>query len=296
MVGKMDNYSVASVSLNYNTNNVFKRWKFPGGEVGVQLIKEELLRHAYGSIPLTSVDLLCRLSSSDDLMMLLLAVDALKREDLSLNKLYIPYMPYARQDRVTEVGGAFSLQVIGNILDNLGFKSLVTLDIHSDVTNAVFKNTKFVNIVSDHFLSCCIKPSEKTALLAPDQGAAKRVARAAALHKVDSLMCFKERTPEGIKILPPTAEQLSKYDTIIVYDDICDGGATFIAVAKEIEKLMNINLKLFVTHGIFSKGREELYKHYTKIITTDSWQDFDTVAVLKEKKLDVLSSPLMMRF
>lgn len=286
----MNNYSFVTISLNYNTNKAFKTWKFPGGEMGVQFIKEELLLHSSHPLQPTAVDLFCRLSSSDDLMMLMLATDALKRAGVTLNSLRIPYMPYARQDRVTEEGGAFSLQVIGSIIDSLGFKSLVTLDIHSDVTNAVFKNTIFRNVVLDDQLTNFI--DNKTALLAPDVGASKRVARAATKHNIGSLMCFKERTQEGIKIIPPTREQLGKYDKIIVYDDICDGGATFITLAKAIEELFGKDkrprLELFVTHGIFSKGLTELFTYYDRIITTDSWQDFDT-ALLKERKLSIIN-------
>jgi len=55
-------------------------------------------------------------------------------------------------------------------------------------------------------------------------------------------------------------------------DDICDGGGTFIGLAKALKQKNAGNLYLAVSHGIFSKGFNELNKHFTKIFTTDSFK------------------------
>ena len=58
--------------------------------------------------------------------------------------------------------------------------------------------------------------------------------------------------------------------TGIIVDDICDGGRTFIELAKVIRKDYD-KLILCITHGIFSNGFDELFKYFDQIYTTDSW-------------------------
>jgi ribose-phosphate pyrophosphokinase len=70
------------------------------------------------------------------------------------------------------------------------------------------------------------------------------------------------------------AEDLEGKDCLIV-DDICDGGGTFIGLAGELKKKNAGNLYLAVTHGIFSKGFEELEKCFDKIFTTDSFKEIN---------------------
>jgi ribose-phosphate pyrophosphokinase len=61
----------------------------------------------------------------------------------------------------------------------------------------------------------------------------------------------------------------------LIVDDICDGGRTFIGVADELKKKNAGNIYLFVTHGIFSNGLDELKKHFTRIYTTNSVKDIN---------------------
>jgi ribose-phosphate pyrophosphokinase len=70
------------------------------------------------------------------------------------------------------------------------------------------------------------------------------------------------------------------YKDIIIIDDICDGGATFINIAKEIQKQYELTtpkpkIYLIVTHGIFSKGLEELGEYFESIYCTNSYQDYE---------------------
>jgi ribose-phosphate pyrophosphokinase len=67
-------------------------------------------------------------------------------------------------------------------------------------------------------------------------------------------------------------------------DDICDGGRTFIEISKALDGYQG-ELYLFVTHGIFSKGFEELFKHFTKIYTTNSIKDIEQSDKLKQYKV-----------
>ena len=70
---------------------------------------------------------------------------------------------------------------------------------------------------------------------------------------------------------------------ILIVDDICDGGRTFIGLAEELKKKNAGDLYLFVTHGIFSQGFSELKKHFKKIFSTNSFNDFNQDDVLQFK-------------
>ena len=71
---------------------------------------------------------------------------------------------------------------------------------------------------------------------------------------------------------------VSGRDCLIV-DDICDGGRTFIELAKEIRKQTNLPIYLIVTHGIFSAGFEQLNEYFAGIFCTNSIKDIDETNV-----------------
>lgn len=114
-------------------------------------------------------------------------------------------------------------------------------------------------------------------LVSPDAGASKKIYKLAEQigYKGDIITCSKDRDKDGklTKTIVPITDNIikSKKDYIII-DDICDGGATFINIAKELKKLYNCNkIYLIVTHSIFSKGFEELSKYFDGIYCTNSY-------------------------
>lgn len=248
----------------------FKIWTFPGGEVGVTKNADRF----------NESKLVARLSSANDILALVLAVDILKRGGNRPTDLYIPYLPYGRQDRVTESNGAFALQAIAQIIDNLGFTNIHTLDPHSYASAAVFTKSNLIEHDTIHLLKELVDYS--TVLIAPDQGAIKRVEKAALKYNLPYLSCTKQRNGDKVTVEAPSVVELLKYKKAIVYDDICDGGATFVAVANTINTALtkvaskdkHPQLELFVTHGIFSKNLTPFNGLYTKIYTTNSWQEF----------------------
>lgn len=73
-----------------------------------------------------------------------------------------------------------------------------------------------------------------------------------------------------------------------ISDDICDGGASFIHAAKALKEKNAGDLYLFVSHGIFSKGFDELKQYYCKIFTTNSFKDvFDETGLVKQFKFEL---------
>lgn len=119
--------------------------------------------------------------------------------------------------------------------------------------------------------------SDDLLLISPDGGALKKIYKVAAyLQNYEVIECSKSRNVKtgqltGFKVY---ADDLQGKDCLIV-DDICDGGGTFLGLAKELKAKNAGNLYLAVSHGIFSKGFDELEKYFTKIFTTDSFKTIE---------------------
>lgn len=232
-----------------------------------------------------------RLNSFNDVGMLCLAVDALKRMDAKIANLVIPYFPSARQDRVMVKGEPLSVKVYADIINNLGFKKVVVLDAHSEVTIALLHNC---DAISNHqfMKKVTTEIGLNVKLISPDGGALKKIYKVSEfLGGVEVVECSKSRDVKtgqltGFKVY---ADNLQDSDCLIV-DDICDGGGTFIGLAQELKKKNAGKLYLAVTHGIFSKGFEELEKYFTHIFTTNSVKDLSHNCLTQIKLDDGLLS------
>lgn len=230
-----------------------KMLTFSGGERHIQLIDrihevpEYLVVKAY-------------IKNTQDLIDLFLVVNALRHKygQATVINVEIPYLPYARQDRVCAPGQAFALEVIAKWLTDLQVNQLVTWDCHSqvgiDLTGA--QNVEPADIIaSDKALTGLLK-QDNSVLICPDKGAVNRCQTIVDTLKLnDMVRCEKQRDPATGAILRTEvlADDLAG-KTAIITDDICDGGYTFIKIAERLRELNADKIILFVTHGIFSKG------------------------------------------
>jgi ribose-phosphate pyrophosphokinase len=224
-----------------------------------------------------------RLNSFNAVGLLCLAVDALHRLDARVDTLIIPYFPAARQDRVMVKGEPLSVKVYADIINNLNFKKVIVFDAHSEVTPAVLNNCE---VVTNHkFVEQVLQAIGKEVLLiSPDGGALKKIYKVSEyLGGMQVVECSKSRDVKtgkltGFKVY---TDDLQGKDCLIV-DDICDGGGTFIGLAKELKNKNAGKLYLAVSHGIFSKGFEEL-KCFERIFTTDSVRAIENESVEQVK-------------
>lgn len=220
----------------------------------------------------TTISITHRINSFNDLGLLCLAVDALLRMGAKPNKLIIPYFPAARQDRVMVKGEPLSVKVYADIINSLNFNSVLVYDAHSEVTPALLNNCE---VISNHkFIKKVISIISKDVLLiSPDGGALKKIYKVSEfLGGIEVVECSKSRDVKtgkltGFKVY---ANDLKGQDCLIV-DDICDGGGTFLGLAQELKNKNAGNLYLVVSHGIFSKGFDELNKIFKNVFTTNSF-------------------------
>jgi ribose-phosphate pyrophosphokinase len=244
----------------------FKTSMFPAGERYIQLVVPQ---------EVFSVRINKRLNGSADIMELLMAVDALKRRGVTDIELFIPYFPYSRQDRVCDVGEAFSLKVMCKLLHDLEVHRIITYDVHSNVPEVLLDN--LVNYHNHReivdFLDYLSLANDDITLIAPDLGAVKKVLalRNNYTHRFEKrvVVCRKQREKDGRITMEDIRADLTDR-TCLVVDDICDGGATFLVTAEKLKQAGASQLYLFISHGLLSKGYEELAKHYRMIGTSNS--------------------------
>ncbi len=242
------------------------RFVFPGGEVQVSI---ELPGDEISALRIDA-----HLRCSDDVLSLLLLTDALRRQagnaPISLN---LPYVPYARQDRVCNPGEALAAKVFCNLINAQNYAAVSILDPHSDVVPALLDRVHVVDASVP--LARVIGRPEFAAgvtLLAPDAGARKRVSGLARkLGIADVAYAEKTRCTRTGAITGMAVPESLPSQPVLVVDDICDGGRTFTELAARLREQTGEALYLYVTHGIFSKGVEELLRHYSRLYTTQDW-------------------------
>lgn len=261
----------------------FLKFKFPGGEPHIKLNI-----NFKSFIETKSVTITTRIKNMDDLMWVLLVTDALKNEGINDIALLIPYLPFARQDRKMIEGEPFSLKVLANILNAQNYSNVIIYDVHSEASTILINNS--INISNHSFVySILEKAVNPFRLICPDAGAYKKFYSLMKhlRYKGDVVLCNKIRNVSTGKIEKTKVyidEEDKGYEYYIV-DDICDGGATYIGIAKEMHNINpNFKINLIVSHGIFSKGYENLLLNgIDKIYTTDSVEQKETPAEFKER-------------
>jgi ribose-phosphate pyrophosphokinase len=188
-------------------------------------------------------------------MNLCLLVDALRNMYVSYIEVFIPYIPYARQDRVMVPGEPLSIRVFANILNSLQLNKVYVFDAHSDISVALIKNC--INIPNYDMVKYFIDELQLKdyILVSPDLGAYKKV------DKLAGKLHYEYEIATGIKIRDLATGQITKTDinttdlqgkAAIIVDDICDGGRTFIELAPALKAKGAGDLYFIASHGIFS--------------------------------------------
>jgi ribose-phosphate pyrophosphokinase len=264
------------ITITDNLGNTIKasHLGFSGGERHVQLGETAVATHTPAAP--TTLTLRAHLRNSDDIFDLLLTrnalIEAYGRVPMNIE---IPYLPYARQDRVCAPGQAFSLKVLADVLQVTAPDRLAVWDCHSPVgielTGAI--NVDASNIVKASKELRTLIEQENTVLVCPDKGARSRCeSMAKALGERPLVYCEKVRDPATGKILG-TEVHIDSLEgtTAVITDDICDGGMTFIKIAEQLKAKRADKVVLFVTHGIFSKGLSVFDGLVDHIFTTNSF-------------------------
>lgn len=231
----------------------YKVSKFNAGEINVR-VSNVHYTDSFETITITG-----RIISSNDIMELLLLNDAIdrmfrfKRKNLDMS-----YVPYSRQDRVCNIGESLSIKVFANLINSCNFDTVLTQDNHSDVSTALINNCQNIEVQS---IVNKIHLSKYDYIISPDAGANKKIFKVSQSANVPMVQADKIRdTATGEishTIVHSDWQELGGTNAIIV-DDICDGGRTFLELAKVLKSMDVRSIDLYVTHGIFANGLEAM--------------------------------------
>lgn len=254
-----------------------KQSTFPAGEryLRVEEASIPLVQDSRAEIVVESLS-----ASSDAIMDLILFSNAIKElNQKAFLVLKFNYLPYGRQDRVCAQGESDSLRVFLDII-SIYYDVITILDIHNatfdvskyhDKIRLLDVNYKDFKSIDGHGFDLASYDAKSACLVIVDKGATQRVHKAAKELGYDKFIAFNKIRQAG-KIVYDTRvevgfENREAIKTVLVIDDICDGGRTFIEVAKEIDKIFIHPTQkiLCVTHGIFSNGLENLKTLYHDI-------------------------------
>lgn len=238
----------------------------------------------------------CRIQKMDDLMRLFLLTDALRRNGTKDIGVFIPYLPFARQDRVMTEGEPLSIKVFANLINSQNYSHVLVFDPHSEVTPAlinncmVMNNYKFVNHTMKYHLATMEQKmnEQQFYFVSPDAGAFKKIFSLCEFlgYKDEIILCNKVRdlNKKGvIRSVTVSKTDLEGKDCIIV-DDICDGGGTFNLLASELKQRNAGNIYLIVSHGIFSKGTH-VFPDIQRIYCSDSFKTIEPDLKVTQIKL-----------
>ena len=251
-----------SIIIKYHSNlgstyDLAKEKNFSAGEVHVNL-------RAAAEEP-DIIDIRADIRNSEDLMRLMMVSDSIQRRyPETVKYLRLPYLPYSRQDRACAEGDAFSLDVLARMLALYPYKRIHTWDVHSSVAGKLIPNltnAPQVDLISSWpSISSRIQGlvSQDGAIVAPDAGALMKTNTVSARYGFTTgTYARKVRDSSNGEITGTAVEggTMILGRDVLICDDICDGGRTFIELAKVLKRVHGAKkVVLYVTHGILSKG------------------------------------------
>ena len=220
--------------------------KFSDGEIYVEI--NENIRG-------NSIFIIQSISSpaNDNLMELLLCIDALKRSSAKNITAVIPYFGYARQDRKVVPRTSISAKLVSNLITKAGADRVVTVDLHAGQIQGFFDipvDNLFATPIFARHVKKKIK-NQKIICVAPDVGGTERARALGKLLNVGLAIVDKRRPKPGQSQVMNVIGDV-KNQTCILVDDIIDSGGTIVNAAKALKERGAKDVYVYITHGVLS--------------------------------------------
>lgn len=256
----------------FGLSNSFEFAKSIGEKINVQYEQMHTSIFADGEmlvkspVPVRGKDVILIQSTSkpvnDNLMELLIAIDALKRASANSIIVLIPYFGYARQDRKTQGREPITCKLVADFIVHAGATKVILVDIHSKQTQGFF-NVPVDTLVTTPIMIDAYKKNNKNdkdfCVVAPDYGAVKKV-RDIAEHLYVPFAIIDKRRPKPNVVEVSNILGDVKDKVCLLIDDMIDTGGTILAAAKLLKKHQAKKIVVMVTHGIFSRNAIDQFK------------------------------------
>jgi ribose-phosphate pyrophosphokinase len=221
-------------------------------------------------------------SVNDNLMELLVMIDAIRRASAGRVTAVMPYYGYARQDRKSKPRDPITAKLVANMLVAAGVDRVVTMDLHATQIQGFF------DIPVDHLVGMPIlveyfkqKKLEDIAIVSPDHGSVKRVRNMAERLSVPIAIVDKRRPSDNVSEVMNIIGNV-KGKNCILMDDMIDTAGTIVNAADALAKLGAKSVYACATHGVLSGPAIERIKNSA----IEEMVLLNTVPIPKEKRID----------
>lgn len=212
--------------------------------------------------------------ANDNLMELLVAIDALRRGSASRITAVLPYYGYARQDRKTGPRTPISAKLVANLITTAGADRVLTMDLHSGQIQGFF------DVPADNLFSAPVfakdiaerdDGDEKLTIVSPDVGGVGRARAVAKRLNAELAIIDKRREMAGVSEVMNVIGNIDSRRCILI-DDIVDSAGTLCSAAVALTDAGAISVSAYVTHGVFSGDAvaRVVASPITEMVTTDS--------------------------
>ncbi|MBD1144650.1 ribose-phosphate pyrophosphokinase [Pelagibacterales bacterium SAG-MED37] len=251
--------------------------KFSDGEIYVE-INENIRGNSIFIIQSSSSP------ANDNLMELLLCIDALKRSSAKNITAVIPYFGYARQDRKVVPRTSISAKLVSNLITKSGADRVVTVDLHAGQIQGFFDipvDNLFATPIFARHARKKIK-SKKIVCVAPDVGGTERARALGKLLNVGLAIVDKRRPKPGQSQVMNVIGDV-KGQTCIIVDDIIDSGGTIVNAAKALKAKGAKEVFVYITHGVLSGDAVKKIKNSVikNLVITDTIDNSEKIRNVK---------------
>ncbi len=228
--------------------------------------------------------------ANDNLMEMLLCIDALKRSSAKNITAVIPYFGYARQDRKVVPRTSISAKLVSNLITQAGADRVVTVDLHAGQIQGFF-DIPVDNLFTTPLFARHIKKkikSKNIICVAPDVGGVERSRALGRILNVGLAIVDKRRPKPGQSQVMNVIGDV-KGKTCIIVDDIIDSGGTIVNAAKALKQRGAKDVYVYISHGVLSGDAVKSIKNspIKKLVITDTINNENKVR--SAKNIEILS-------
>ena len=228
--------------------------------------------------------------ANDNLLEMLICIDALKRSSAKNITAVIPYFGYARQDRKVVPRTAISAKLVSNLITNAGANRILSVDLHAGQIQGFF-DIPVDNLFATPIFARHIKKKMKLnniICVSPDVGGVERT-RALSRRINSSIAIIDKRRPAPGKSEVMNIVGNVKNKNCVIVDDIIDSGGTIVNAAQALKDKGAKDVYVYITHAVLSgQAVERLEKsQIKKLITTDTIDNLKKIN--KSKKIEIIS-------
>ncbi len=252
--------------------------KFSDGEIKIKINESIRGKDVYIMQPTSS-------PTNDNLMELLIMIDACRRASAGYVNAIVPYYGYARQDRKTRGREPITAKLVANLLTEAGADRVITMDLHAGQIQGYFDipvdHFSAIRLLASHFKDKAYDKPDEWVVVSPDLGGVRRAREFSDYLKLPIAIIEKRRPmPNVSEVMSVIGEFKGKH--AILVDDMVDTAGTITNAAQYLMENGAKDVYIAATHGVFSGPAIERLSdsNVKEVIITD------TIELPDDKKLD----------